>query len=254
MESKKALTRNRYSLVIETKSEKTYVPINQYDRQRQVFMSGPKAELFIIDSRTTDFRNYEELGDYLYDQDLMKFPVESPEQIYIEYQSSGSKKLEIAYATDVEIKYFANKLKRAYQDVAHKQFQKNISQTDQKWNMVMNSFLNQIQQKNFFQYIKPYLNDKLIRDLNSQYLKVTKTDTQFIKRIISQEISRYKTLRGILIATRNYQNERNQDLRKWEEMVAILRSMGLETLLECYDLDEIIKHFPEVITYRKTMI
>ena len=273
MEHKNKTTRNRYSLVVENEEtkEKIYIPIKQYNPNKKEYTKSDKAELFTIDRRTTDFEDYRQLGNYLYEERQINFQVTSPKAIYIEYQSNGPRKLDVAYKNDKQIRSFSHKMHQTLKNNINKgienPIEKYIDQQDHEFNSCLDQFLSSIQKAQFYRFItsnQSYLNPKLKEKLDEHYVYTAKPDLLYTKKLISKEISRYKTLRGILIGTRNYHqfkmkvepqnkekmeketNNQNWDTTKstasseLEEMILnVYETEGHEGLFNRFDLDQI---------------
>lgn len=273
MENKNKTTRNRYSLVVENEQtkEKIYIPIKQYHPGKKQYIKSDKAELFTIDRRTTDFEDYQQLGHYLYEEGQINFPVTSSKSIYIEYQSNGPRKLDVAYKNDKQVRSFSHKMHQKLKDNINNglenPIEKYIDQTDNEFNRCLDKFLSDIQKAQFYRFItsnQSYLNPKLKEKVDQHYVYTAKPDLLYTKKLISKEVSRYKTLRGILIGTRNYQQFRMQiepqnkekiekevSLQNWqinqpmgsterEEMIInVYQTEGHEGLFNRFDIDEI---------------
>lgn len=189
----------RYSLIVEDDitHEKTIILVKEYDPNSKKYIKKEKVKLSTIDKGTTKFNNEKELLMYFKEAGYINSINAS---VYIEYKSKGNKRLEIAYSDASEIAYFSPRASTY------------VDENDPKFQKFLNKFLENMKKGTFYRFIFDYgyMSKYYVKSKIDDYIygyempNFSASQSDFIKKKIAKELSRYKLLRGLVIGTNDY--------------------------------------------------
>lgn len=214
----------KYSLVFydDKKNLKHAIKMKEYNKKTSSFEYKDKVDLATIDKNTTYFDNYEAMISYLVKNEKIDFV---PQEAFIEYNYKGLKRLEIVYKDN-----------KILADLCHKS-NSYVPINDNKFVVYVDSFLKKMNNGRFYRFImeKGYLTTYLEEKVQ-ELIYNGEVDQNFTIKLITEALSSYKTIRGIILGSMEYDRLGYNPIdKKKYKNDSISTSMTIEdTVLDLY--------------------
>jgi hypothetical protein len=184
--------RRRYSLVVNdfVSFQEYLIKFKEIDEESNEIAFKEKAFLSTIDARTTDFDDEDHLLAYLESKGHINF---KHGEIYITYkESKETKMLDVIYADQPQLKYFASK------------YTTYVNTNDREFLNVYRGFISDMQKGRFYRYMveNGYINKRL-KTLVDEYVY---DNLLFRESSLITEFSRYKVIRGYILGKDKFNN------------------------------------------------